>query len=53
MKIHHISFSVEEYKRPKFYTEFEKVKGSYRVNDTIKLPDLQKPMREIILMVRR
>ena len=26
-----VSFSVEEYKRPKFYTEFEKVKGSYRV----------------------
>ncbi|MDE3212599.1 MAG: alpha-2-macroglobulin [Bacteroidota bacterium] len=29
------SFSVEEYKRPTFYTEFEKVKGSYRLNDTI------------------
>ena len=30
-----VSFSVEEYKRPKFYTEFDKVKGSYRVNDTV------------------
>ncbi len=29
------SFSVEEYKRPKFYVEYEKLKGSYRVNDTI------------------
>ncbi|MEO8765838.1 MAG: MG2 domain-containing protein [Ginsengibacter sp.] len=32
-----VSFSVEEYKRPKFYTEFEKVKGSYRVNDTVQV----------------
>jgi hypothetical protein len=32
-----ISFSVEEYKRPKFYAEFEKVKGTYRVNDKIKI----------------
>lgn len=29
------SFSVEEYKRPKFYTEFEKPKGSYRLMDTV------------------
>ena len=29
-----VDFSVEEYKRPKFYTEFEKVKGNYRVGDT-------------------
>lgn len=28
-------FKVEEYKRPKFYVEFDKVKGSYRVNDSI------------------
>ena len=28
-------FSVEEYKRPKFLVEFEEVKESYRVNDTI------------------
>ncbi|MES2774643.1 MAG: alpha-2-macroglobulin family protein [Bacteroidota bacterium] len=31
------SFSVEEYKRPKFLVEYEKVKGSYRVNDIIKV----------------
>ncbi|MBC7651795.1 MAG: hypothetical protein H7101_08605, partial [Deinococcales bacterium] len=29
------TFSVEEYKRPKFYVEFEKVKGSYRLNDSV------------------
>ena len=28
-------FSVEEYKRPKFNVGFEKVKGAYRLNDTI------------------
>jgi len=27
--------SVEEYKRPKFYVEFEPVKGTYRVGDSI------------------
>lgn len=37
-----VSFSVEEYKRPKFYTEFEKVKGSYRVNDTVQLTGFAK-----------
>ncbi len=30
-----VSFSVEEYKRPKFYVEFDKAKESYRVNDTV------------------
>ena len=30
-----ISFSVEEYKRPKFYTEIAKPAGSYRLNDSI------------------
>ena len=29
------SFSVEEYKRPKFYVDFEKIKNSYKVNETI------------------
>jgi uncharacterized protein YfaS (alpha-2-macroglobulin family) len=28
-------FSVEEYKRPKFSVTFDKVKGSYRLNDSI------------------
>ena len=37
-----LSFSVEEYKRPKFYTEFEKVKGSYRVNDTVQVTGFAK-----------
>ncbi|MBS1947221.1 MAG: hypothetical protein JST47_05595 [Bacteroidetes bacterium] len=29
------AFSVEEYKRPKFYLSYDKLKGSYRLNDTI------------------
>jgi len=28
-------FSVEEYKRPKFYVEFDKQKNTYRLNDSI------------------
>ncbi len=28
-------FNVEEYKRPKFYVEYEPVKGTYKVNDNI------------------
>ena len=35
-------FSVEEYKRPKFYTEFEKVNQSFRVNDTVKITGFAK-----------
>jgi Bacterial Alpha-2-macroglobulin MG10 domain/Alpha-2-macroglobulin family/MG2 domain len=31
------SFSVEEYKRPTFYVDFEKPKGSYRVGDSIRI----------------
>lgn len=30
-----VSFSVEEYKRPKFYVEFDTLHGTYRLNDTI------------------
>jgi hypothetical protein len=30
-----VEFSVEEYKRPKFYVEFDKVKESYKVGDSI------------------
>ncbi len=30
-----VSFSMEEYKRPKFFVEFDKAKESYRLNDTI------------------
>ncbi|MEO6328125.1 MAG: alpha-2-macroglobulin family protein [Ginsengibacter sp.] len=36
------SFFVEEYKRPKFYAEFEKAKGAYRVNDKIKITGFAK-----------
>lgn len=32
-----VNFSVEEYKRPKFFAEFEPLKGTYRVNDTIQI----------------
>ena len=35
-------FSVEEYKRPKFYVEYEKLKGTYKVNDKIKVTGLSK-----------
>jgi len=31
------SFNVEEYKRPKFFTEIEKPKGTYKINDSIKV----------------
>ncbi|HLY70848.1 MAG TPA: alpha-2-macroglobulin family protein [Puia sp.] len=31
------TFSVEEYKRPKFYVAFEKLKGTYHLNDSIKI----------------
>jgi Bacterial Alpha-2-macroglobulin MG10 domain/Alpha-2-macroglobulin family/MG2 domain len=30
-------FSVEEYKRPKFFVDYEKIKGSYQFNDTVKI----------------
>ncbi len=30
-------FQVEEYKRPKFYVDYEKMKGTYKVNDSIKV----------------
>ena len=29
------SFSVEEYKRPKFSVDYENIKGSYKINDSI------------------
>jgi len=31
------SFSVEEYKHPKFFTEIQKPKGTYRINDSIEV----------------
>ncbi|MDI9364012.1 MAG: alpha-2-macroglobulin family protein [Flavobacterium sp.] len=37
-----VTFSVEEYKSPKFYVEFEPVKGMYRVNDSITITGFAK-----------
>jgi uncharacterized protein YfaS (alpha-2-macroglobulin family) len=37
-----VSFSVEEYKRPKFYTDFEKIKESFRVGDTVSVTGFAK-----------
>jgi hypothetical protein len=34
--------SVEEYKRPKFYVEHEKIKGTFKANDKIKVTGLAK-----------
>jgi uncharacterized protein YfaS (alpha-2-macroglobulin family) len=36
------TFRVEEYKRPKFYVEFEKLKGTYKINDDIHLSGFAK-----------
>lgn len=36
------SFSVEEYKRPKFFVDFEKIKGTYRVNDNVTITGFAK-----------
>lgn len=33
----HVNFSVEEYKRPKFYAEITKPSGTYRLNDSIRV----------------
>jgi hypothetical protein len=35
-------FRVEEYKRPKFFVEYEKLKGTYKVNDKIKVTGVAK-----------
>ncbi|MFN8291119.1 MAG: alpha-2-macroglobulin family protein [Chitinophagaceae bacterium] len=35
-------FRVEEYKRPKFYVEYEPIKGTYKVNDKIKVTGVAK-----------
>lgn len=37
-----VSFSVEEYKRPKFYADFEKVNQGYRVGDTVSITGFAK-----------
>jgi hypothetical protein len=35
-------FRVEEYKRPKFYVDYEPIKGTYKVNDKIKIIGIAK-----------
>jgi hypothetical protein len=35
-------FRVEEYKRPKFFVDYEKLKGTYKVNDKIKVTGIAK-----------
>ena len=35
-------FNVEEYKRPKFYVDYESIKGTYKVNDKIKVTGFAK-----------
>ena len=35
-------FKVEEYKRPKFYVDYEPLKGTYKVNDKIKITGIAK-----------
>jgi hypothetical protein len=37
-----VQFSVEEYKRPKFYVEYKKVEGTYRIMDTISVTGFAK-----------
>ena len=37
-----LGFSVEEYKRPKFFVEYEPLTGSYRVNDSITITGFAK-----------
>jgi hypothetical protein len=37
-----LEFSVEEYKRPKFYVEYEKPSGTYRVNDSVRITGFAK-----------
>jgi hypothetical protein len=36
------SIRVEEYKRPKFYVDYEPIKGTYKVNDKIKVTGIAK-----------
>ena len=38
----HANFRVEEYKRPKFYVDYEPIKGTYKVNDKIKVTGIAK-----------
>ncbi|MBS1920456.1 MAG: alpha-2-macroglobulin [Bacteroidetes bacterium] len=37
-----VNFSMEEYKRPKFFVDYEKIKGGYKVNDSVKITGIAK-----------
>src|SRR5688572_25822159 len=37
-----LAFRMEEYKRPKFFVEYEKIKGTYKANDKIKITGVAK-----------
>ncbi len=37
-----VEFNVEEYKRPKFFVEYEPIKGTYKVNDKITITGIAK-----------
>ena len=39
-----INLSVEEYKRPKFYVAYEKMKGTYKVNDKINVTGISESL---------
>jgi hypothetical protein len=41
-KIGGATFRMEEYKRPKFFVDYEKIKGTYKVNDKIKITGFAK-----------
>ncbi|MBK7291374.1 MAG: hypothetical protein IPI78_14685 [Chitinophagaceae bacterium] len=43
-----IGFKVEEYKRPKFFVDYEPIKGTYKVNDKIKVTGVAKLTPETI-----
>ena len=38
----HAQFNVEEYKRPKFYVEYEPLKGTYKIADTVTITGIAK-----------
>jgi uncharacterized protein YfaS (alpha-2-macroglobulin family) len=40
-----VSFSVEEYKRPKFEVKFDTLKGAYRLNDVVTVKGKQHLMQ--------
>src|SRR5262249_46774427 len=37
-----VDFSVEEYKRPKFFVDYDTLKGSYRLGDSIRVTGIAK-----------